>query len=317
MKRLIKIKDNGVVVGLGLSLFLIWGGFYLSYPNFFELQKKAEQIAKQKNVEQKEINQALAFGRLNLTAKAFAVYDIETGELIAGQNTQEIRSLASITKIMTALVASDDLGLKTTGSINQTTDANNGGLRQGEKWSLGNLIALTLVSSSNDGALALAQTGQNLNQADFITKMNAKALTLNLPDLHFTNVTGLDDKPTPGGVGSALSVAKLFAYILKNQPELLLATKESVVQEKSLNNFNHTILNTNEIINDIPGLLASKTGYTLLAGGNLAIVANLGLRRPIAIIVLGSSENERFTDTKKLIEATLNYYSNSTLPERG
>lgn len=304
--------DNGVIISLVVALILIWSGFYFSYPNFFELQKEAVQLAEQKVEKQKEINKALAFGQLNLEANAFAVYDIEKGELIASKNENQVSSLASITKVMTVLVASENQETKKSITIKQAPSVGDGGLRQNEEWSLANLATLTLVSSSNDGATALAEANQSAGQTDFIEKMNIRAQELGLSDLHFTNPTGLDNQPTPGGQGSALSVAKLFSYIIKNRPEIFSATNEATVQEKSLDGFNHTVLNTNEIVNKIPGLLASKTGYTNLAGGNLAIIANLGLRRPVAIVVLGSSEQGRFTDTQKLIEASLNYYSNFT-----
>ncbi|MCX6712209.1 MAG: serine hydrolase [Candidatus Vogelbacteria bacterium] len=308
MIKKIKIKhDNNVIIGLGLSLLLIWGGFYFSYPNFFELQKIAEQKAEQKIAAQKEINKNLAFGQLNLEAKAFAVYDIETGELIASQQENQILPLASITKIMTVLVSSENFSAQTPITINQTNGEK--GLRRGEQWSLASLATLTLVGSSNDGATALSEASA-VGPTNFIDQMNTKAQELGLTDLHFTNPTGLDDRAIPGGQGSTLSVARLFSYAIKNQPELFSATREPIINEKSLDNFNHTVLNTNEIIKDIPGLIASKTGLTDLAGGNLAIVANFGLNRPIAIVVLGSSESGRFTDTKKLVEATLNYYSN-------
>ncbi|MFA6253700.1 MAG: serine hydrolase [Candidatus Paceibacterota bacterium] len=307
MEPKIKNKyDNGVIISLILALLLIWGGFYFSYPNFFELQEKANQIAAQKVEEQKEVDRALAFGRLNLEAKAFAVYDIEKGELIAGKKEEQVLPLASITKLMTVLVASETGTPQKSITIDKTSNDSSGGLRLGEKWSLANLAALTLVGSSNDGATALAGP----NQTEFIDQMNNKALELGLIDLRFINPTGLDENFQPGGSGSALSVAKLFSYVIKNNPKLLSATREASITEKSLDNFNHTVLNTDEIVNEIPGLLASKTGLTDLAGGNLAIAANLGLRRPVAIVVLGSSEQGRFTDTQKLVEATLNYYSN-------
>ncbi|MFA5022873.1 MAG: serine hydrolase [Candidatus Paceibacterota bacterium] len=301
--------DNGVIISLIVALILIWSGFYFSYPNFFELQKKATEVAEQKIEKQREVVRASAFDDLNLEAKTFAVYDLETGKLIAGKNEKQLLPLASITKVMTVLVASENLDAEAKVTINKTTSAGNGGLRQGEKWRFANLAALTLVASSNDGATALAEAGQSASTSSFVEKMNARAQELDL-DLHFINPTGLDEETLPGGQGSALSVAKLFSYITKNQPELLSATKEPMLKEKSLDNFGHTVLNTNTITRNIPGLMASKTGYTDLAGGNLGIVANIGLRRPIVVVVLGSSESGRFTDTQKLIEASLNYYSN-------
>lgn len=307
MMKKVKI-DNGIILGLVISLLLIWVGFYFSYPDFSEIQKRQEERAQAKKTEQEALRKNLAFGKLNIEAKAYVIYDLETGKLIAGKKEQEVLPLASITKVMTILVASENSGPETSVSINPNVNGN-GILRPGETWSLANLAALTLVGSSNDGATAIA--GANQSQGNFVNQMNARAQELGLNDLRFSNPTGLDEGATPGGKGSALSVAKLFSYIIKSKPEILTATREALVREKSLDDFDHTILNTNKIVNAIPGLLGSKTGYTDLAGGNLAIVANLGLNRPIAIVVLGSSEEGRFTDTKKLIGATLNYYSNS------
>jgi serine-type D-Ala-D-Ala carboxypeptidase (penicillin-binding protein 5/6) len=297
-------KDYLIIASLTTSLFLIWSGFYFSYPDFFKLKKEAEQLATQKINEQKQLAQTLAFTNLNLEAKAFVVYDVETGTILASQNENQVLPLASITKVMTVLVASDEP--ENQKMITKAINPETSGLLQGEHWQLASLAALTLVSSSNEGASALAGN----NQKTFVNKMNEKAKNIGLTDLYFTNPTGLDDKPTPGGQGSALSVAKLFTYAFKNKPDLFTPTKESLVQEKSDEGLNHIALNTNEIIDEVPGLLISKTGYTDRAGGNLGIIANLGLNRPVAVIVLGSSEKGRFTDTKKLVEATLNYYSN-------
>ncbi|MFA5000956.1 MAG: serine hydrolase [Candidatus Paceibacterota bacterium] len=308
MTKKIKIKaDNGIVAGLVVALVLIWAGFYLSYPNFFQLQQKEEEATRQKTAEQKEISKVIAFGHLDLEAKAYVVYNLETGEILAGRNEEAIRPLASVTKLMTALVASEQLDPQAVVTIDQTNGAN--GLWAGEKWTPANLLALTLVASSNDGATALAKRAGN-GQANFVDLMNEQALSLGLTDFHFTNPTGLDDGPALGGQGSALSVAKLLAYLVKNKPELLSATRETLIEETSLDNLNHIVSNTNEVINDLPGLLASKTGYTDQAGGNLAVVTNIGLNRPVAIVVLGSSQAGRFTDTKTLVQATINYYSN-------
>ena len=110
-------------------------------------------------------------------------------------------------------------------------------------------------------------------------------------------------------MGTALDVAKLFSYVLKNKPELLSATKESSVSEQDSSGLTHNVLNTNTAVNEIPGLFAGKTGYTDLAGGNLAVAANIGLHRPLIFVVLGSSKEGRFSDTKKLTEATFKYYA--------
>ena len=173
---------------------------------------------------------------------------------------------------------------------------------------MANLAALTLVSSSNEGAEALAEAAAT-SSAALVEIMNQKAKSLNLNSFHFINPTGLDENYLPGGVGTALDVAKLFSYVLKNKPELLSATKESSVSEQDSSGLTHNVLNTNTAVNEIPGLFAGKTGYTDLAGGNLAVAANIGLHRPLIFVVLGSSKEGRFSDTKKLTEATFKYYA--------
>ena len=69
----------------------------------------------------------------------------------------------------------------------------------------------------------------------------------------------------------------------------------------------HAVLNTNRETGELPLLIASKTGYTDLAGGNLVIAFDAGFNRPIIIAVLGSTAEERFTDVEKLVWATLAY----------
>ena len=69
----------------------------------------------------------------------------------------------------------------------------------------------------------------------------------------------------------------------------------------------HVVQNTNEIVERLPAVIASKTGFTDLANGNLAIVFEAGPVRPIAIVVLGSTQKDRFTDVERLVWATLRH----------
>jgi len=114
------------------------------------------------------------------------------------------------------------------------------------------------------------------------------------------NETGLDvSNYISGGYGSASDVAKLVAYALKTSPDLFEAT------------LNNSPLNTNPYATTTTLLIASKTGLTDLAGGNLAIVFDAGFNHPVISVVLGSSEKGRFIDTQKLIEATFKYLVNN------
>ncbi len=306
-----KNRHREVLITLLISFLFMGVGFFLTYqtdPLNLSTQnekKEREAVAEQARISGLKQN---FFGHLKLEAKAYIIYNSETGEIVAGRNEKKILPLASLTKVMTVLATSEQIGPNTNITIGNNIDENATTLRKGERWQMANLAALTLVSSSNEGAEALAEAAAT-SSAALVEIMNQKAKSLNLNSFHFINPTGLDENYLPGGVGTALDVAKLFSYVLKNKPELLSATKESSVSEQDSSGLTHNVLNTNTAVNEIPGLFAGKTGYTDLAGGNLAVAANIGLHRPLIFVVLGSSKEGRFSDTKKLTEATFKYYA--------
>jgi D-alanyl-D-alanine carboxypeptidase len=142
--------------------------------------------------------------------------------------------------------------------------------------------------------------------------MNAKAHSLGLSQTYFLNVTGLDINSTiSGGYGSAKDMAKLFTYAVKTYPDVFEATSYPQISVSSIGKTKYQVDNTDTIVGQIPGLIASKTGYTDLALGNLAILFDAGLMHPIAIVVLGSTEEGRFTDTISLVNKTLDFITES------
>jgi D-alanyl-D-alanine carboxypeptidase len=132
--------------------------------------------------------------------------------------------------------------------------------------------------------------------------MNRDAKMLGL-ELYFTHPSGLDENGKIGGKGSALSVAKLFAYARKSFPEILDATTKTRVSVTSSTGKISGIPNTNQRVYNLTGLEASKTGFTDMAGANLAVVVDVGIGHPVAIVVLGSTHDERFSDVEKLQKA--------------
>jgi D-alanyl-D-alanine carboxypeptidase len=141
---------------------------------------------------------------------------------------------------------------------------------------------------------------------EFIAKMNEKAKELNPTQTYFVNETGLDEEYTSGGYGSARDMAMLMKYIIENNLNLVEITKYTGDTLSSMSH-THTIKNTNIDIPKTPGMLASKTGYTTLAGGNLVIAFDPSMGRPMVAVVLGSTETGRFSDMQKLISASLEY----------
>ncbi|TSC68025.1 MAG: Uncharacterized protein G01um101472_204, partial [Parcubacteria group bacterium Gr01-1014_72] len=192
------------------------------------------------------------------------------------------------------------------------------GLRPGETWRIGDLIQFMLVGSSNDGATALAATagalwGETTDTDDyaggmgvFVREMNKEAQRLGLTQTFFLNPTGLDISPeVSGAYGSVRDVVALFKTALSERPELFEATQyeEATLQTETMEE--HRALNTNDAVSVLSRLIASKTGYTDLAGGNLLVALDAGLNHRIFIAVLGSTEEGRFNDVGVLARAAL------------
>lgn len=243
------------------------------------------------------------FATISLQAKSAYVWDMKNKKVIFAKNANDILPLASITKIMTADVASELIAPNTIVSISNADLSQEGdsGLFVNERWNFKKLLDFTLAVSSNDGASALA----NAASSNFVEKMNEKARSLGLSSMRFYNPTGLDESLTlSGAYGSAADVAKLFSYTQQNHPEIFNATRYASFKTTSLDNFSHTAVNTDEEINNIPGIIGSKTGFSDLAGGNLAVIYDAAVNYPIIVVVLGSTYNERFSDVTSLIKAT-------------
>ena len=261
-----------------------------------------------------------AYERLHLDARSVYVWDSQTGKKLYGKNEYEVLPLASVTKMMMALVAVELLPPNTEVSIAPIDLMEEGdtGLLVGEKWALTDLLKFTLVASSNDGASAIASvagaallgdassTDPFTNKRLFIKRMNEKAEVIGLINTKFSNESGLDiDSVTAGAYGSARDMARLFEYISRKHPELFTATTYSKIDVRSDSNVTHHVANTNAGVEEVTGLIGSKTGYTDLAGGNLVVVVDIGINHKVTIAVLGSSRDGRFTDVNQLIDATV------------
>ncbi|OIO32768.1 MAG: hypothetical protein COZ49_02500 [Candidatus Yonathbacteria bacterium CG_4_10_14_3_um_filter_47_65] len=263
------------------------------------------------------------FDEIELEAIAAYVFDIRNDVSLFAHNENERLPLASVTKVMTAVIASDLIPKSTVVTVHSGDIALDGdsGLHVGEQWRLSDLIDFTLTTSSNDGASAIASVAGSYGQVDygmsveeakslFVAAMNEKAVSIPLPNTVFFNETGLDvDDVTSGAYGTAKDMTTLFAYAVRNYQQIFESTSYREFVAQSLSEISHSASNTNEMIGKIPGLIASKTGFTDLAGGNLVVVFDAGLMRPIAISILGSSEEGRFSDMKKLVDASVHKVS--------
>lgn len=301
-----------IMFQLGLLLFILIGLFSAYVFNGGQTAAVPEAI----DIEAVPVHAVNAetlqdLSEVNVRAKAAYVWDIRRGQALYSKNEDEVLPLASITKLMTTLLAYELASADTKIFLSDAaaSQEGSGDLVSGEEFSHSALNRLALIASSNDAAFALAaSTGALLGVRDpssqFVAGMNIKAEELALNSLSFKNSTGLDlSSSEPGAVGSARDISRLMEYIYEVYPELLEATTRGGARIYNSQGEYHDVENTNEVLYAIPNLIGSKTGYTDLAGGNLTVMFDAGMDRPIVITVLGSSREERFTDVLRLVRA--------------
>ncbi len=256
-----------------------------------------------------------AYMHTQVGAQAVVVYDVTHDEVLYGRHPYDRKPLASITKIMTALIGKTILPATLPVTITQRdrTEEPDMQLRTGDTWASRDLIQYFLVKSSNDGSTAICntvteqvkKTNANLN---CISLMNEYAKNLGLKTLYFANPTGLDlSNGLPSNFGSALDVAKLLGKAYASYPGLFEVTNQPIVSFRT-DKYVYEATNTDKILDEVDTVLAGKTGYTDTAGGNLAVLYEPRPGLQVAIVVLGSSRDGRFNDMLELIKRTNRYF---------
>jgi len=223
------------------------------------------------------------------------------------KNTSEILPLASLTKLMTALVVLEDPNYDLKGLVTVSKTAasqedvpNYGNLKVGENFTVEKLLELMLSYSSNDSAYALAEL---IGVENFINKMNFKARELGITQTQFLNPTGLDPESLFYGqntqryfnYSTADDLAVLAKYIFKNHP---------VIFETTLKKKAYTVNNgiSDLVLADSQKMLGGKTGYTDEALGCLAFLFRDESGNVFLNVILGSpSVESRVKDAQKLI----------------
>ncbi len=253
-----------------------------------------------------------AFVHVSIEAKAAIAYDLATGEVLYAKNADAQLPLASLTKLLTVYAALRELSPHTPITISASATILDGphAFSKGQTFSLFDIARLTLTASLNDGAAAIAEATAERAQLSQSAMLAGAAAVLDLSQTFAINGTGLDvNAAVSGGYGSAYDIAVLAGALVAQAPDIAAATTLNTVRATSEGGTSILVANTAPIVDSIPRLLLSKTGYTDLAGGNLALVFDVGIGHPIAIVVLGSSRKARFTDGMALVNAILSHFA--------
>ncbi len=244
----------------------------------------------------------------NIVAKSYVVYDVRNDEIIYSKNSNAILPLASLTKVVTAATAVNLKNRETNITIRsdymRPDEKLDYGMSEGQVWKMEDLLKYGLAISSNSSMDIIASTIDSSNAA-FVSRMNDYVKSLGFKNFKFNSASGLDYGEVLGGVGTAGEYAKLFAKSYELIPDIMSYTIDSRVDIRSDYRNLLQIPNTNMYASQSVGLLASKTGFTDLAGGNLAIMFDYDVNRPIVIVVLGSTVSDRFSDVEKLYQTVI------------
>lgn len=246
-------------------------------------------------------------------ARAAALIDVESGRLLYSSRGDEPMLIASLTKIMTAIVAIESGDLASKVKVGKNAFAKEGSslyLKQGEEMLLEDMLYGLMLRSGNDAATAIAEHVGGSEQG-FVYLMNAKAEELGLKNTHFANPHGLDAE---GHYSSANDLAVLTAYALHNP-----VFKEIVgTQEKTADNpyekWDYKWANKNKMLRLYEGADGVKTGYTKKALRCLVSSATRGGQQLVAVTL---NDGNDWNDHAALLNFGFNHYPLKTLIERG
>lgn len=237
------------------------------------------------------------------------------GNMLYSRNGDDRMSMASITKVMTAVVALEsgvplDTEFTITNSVTELDPVSSiVGYQPGERVTLSDMIHGLLVHSGNDAALSIAECVAGSESA-FVAMMNSKALELGLVNTHFANPHGLDQE---GHYSTAADLIALGRHAMAIPLFASIVGSPSTVID--INGTPTTFASTDELLNVYPGMRGIKTGYTYGAGRAFLGVASRG-GQTIYVCVLGNEDNaSRWTDVSTLLDWAFAHYPSTTVAE--
>jgi len=234
-------------------------------------------------------------------SRSAIVFDPVTNEVLFEKNAARTVPIASITKLMTALVFLDqspDLANTVEVTRTEITGGGKTQLRRGEEVALGDLLHMSLMCSDNVATRVLAK-GSGISEEEFLSQMNKKSLELGLTDTRFVEFTGLDER----NVSTATDVAKLLRAAADVEMIRSISTTRSYEFRSS--RLPHHIGNTNRLLYSRYEILGGKTGFISEAGYCLVTWVRTGGRDLIAVVLGAPTNATRFADVVRLVQRTV------------
>lgn len=245
-------------------------------------------------------------------AKATVLMDIDSHRVLYADDAHYTQSVASISKIMTAVVALENANIQKTVTVgDEILKAYGSGIyvKQGEKMKLEDLLYGLMLRSGNDAALVIAQAVAGSTEK-FVELMNKKAQELGMTDTTFNNPSGLDEEK--GNYSSAYDMALLMSYAMQNEDfRTITATKDHSV--KTNKNF-YKWHNKNKLLSTYKYTTGGKTGFTKIAKRTLVTSAS---KDDLNLTVVTLNDGSDWSDHKNLYEEAFKKYQSYTILDKG
>ena len=247
-----------------------------------------------------------------ISAQSAILMDTDNNIVLYEKNINEVRSVASISKIMTAILAIESGRMDDKVTIGNEIDKAYGSgiyIRKGEQLTLRDLVYGLMLRSGNDAALAIANyVGGSVD--NFVILMNDKAKEIGMKSTTFNNPSGLDEDK--GNYSTAHDMAKLASYAIKNDEfKKITGTKKY----KLKTNMNTYIWNNkNKMLSLYKYSTGGKTGYTETAKRTLVSYAS---KDNTNLVVVTLNDGNDWNDHKYLFEYGFNNYKNYTILKKG
>ncbi len=229
----------------------------------------------------------------------------KTERVLFNKGGFEKRKIASLTKLMTAIVVCEKVDINTEFLVSKKAAGVGGstvGIKSGEKVKVKNLLYGLLLSSGNDCAICLAE-GVSGSVENFSKEMNRKAKEIGAKDSNFVTPHGLDNE---NHYSTCMDMAKIMNYALKNKKIAeILGTKTIDI---NFGSFNKSLKNTNRLLHKYPYITGGKTGFTNGANRCLAVSAKRGDLEVICIVLGSETTDIRFNEALEVINYCLDNY---------
>ena len=276
---------------------------------------------------------------LGLNAEAAILVDAETGAILYEKNADVVLGVASMSKMMTEYLVLEaikdgsiswDQKVMISEYIHNLSSPNMGlsnvGLTQGEQYTVKELYEAMAIFSANAATSALAEVVGGTEKG-FVELMNKKAEELKLEEYKFVNSSGLNNSdllgnhpagnPDDENVMSAKATARLAYHLLNDFPEVIDTASKPVLKfrdGRDYKNFNYMLPG---LVFEYPGVDGLKTGSTDFAGYGFTATAKRGDNRFITVVMKTSSKEERFTETRKLLDYAFSNYTKEEIVAKG